>query len=539
MTQTPSNQPLATQIMRRKSVMESARTPHEQVWRECFDLSFPERGDGFYGERNDASALLAKRARLMDSTSTDGGLIMAAAFMDGGTPSNSRWFGLAAGQDTDEEKLWFDDAAETMFVNIHGSNFDAVGFEACLDMVAAGWFVLFIGEDRDGGYHFELFPIATTYIAASKPGGQPDTLIRLYDLTAEQAENDFGRDALPEKIRKALENNQPDTKFNFCQYIYPRSPESTGARAKNLAFGSCHVEMGSQHLVRESGYHECPFVAPRFAKLPNSDYAVGPMFRALPDVRQLNHLVGMENLNIDMAISGMWIAEDDGVLNPRTVKVGPRKIIVANSVDSMKSLSTGGNFEISFTKKADLQAAIRKTLMADQLSPQDGPVRTATEIHVRTQMIRKLLGPIYGRLQAEWYAPMINRCFGIAMRAGILRPPPQSLANRQYNVKFESPNAKAQKLEEVNAVETTVQAVGALAVAKQDPSVWDTIDTDEAISIIREGRGAPARIARSKDDIAAMREQRAKAQQQAQQQQQQAEMAQKTAPQMAKNMAEA
>jgi hypothetical protein len=37
----------------------------------------------------------------------------------------------------------------------------------------------------------------------------------------------------------------------------------------------------------------------------------------------------------------MWIAEDDGVLNPRTMKVGPRKVIVANSVDSMKPLDLG------------------------------------------------------------------------------------------------------------------------------------------------------------------------------------------------------
>ena len=142
-------------------------------------------------------------------------------------------------------------------------------------------------------------------------------------------------------------------------------------------------------------------------------------------------------------------------------------------------------------------------------------------------------------MQAEWYAPMIARCFGLAMRAGVLPPPPQSLAGRQYNVKFESPNAKAQKLEEVNAVETSLVAVGQIAEATQDPSVWDAIDIEESISVILEGRGAPARIGRSKDDIQAIRENRAKAQEQAQQQQQQAEMAQKMAPQMAKNMAPA
>lgn len=532
---------LATQIMRRKASLEQLRTPHEQLWRDCFDYSFPERGDGFYGEKSDASALQAKRARLMDSTSTDAGQILASAIMSGGTPSNSRWFGLSTGQDTDEEKRWFDECAETIFENIHGSNFDAVGFEACTDMIPAGWFVMFIDVDRDqGGYHFDLWSMASCYIAASKAGGLPDTLVRSYELSAEQAIKDFGEENVSEKVRKLVDDGKPDEKVKFCQSIYPRSAEPTGVRAKNLAFASCHVEVDSKHLVRESGFHECPFVAPRWSKLPNSDYAIGPMFRALPDVKQLNRLVYLEDTNLDMAVSGMWIAEDDGVLNPRTVKVGPRKIIVANSVESMKALKSGADFNLTFTKKESLQAAIRKTLMADQLAPQDGPVKSATEIHVRVQMIRQLLGPIYGRMQAEWYTPMINRCFGLAVRApGVLSPPPQSLAGRSYNVKFESPNAKAQKMEEVNAVETSLVTVGEIAMATQDPAVWDTIDIDASVSIILEGRGAPARVGRSKDDIQAIRDNRAKAQQQAQQQQQQADMAQKMAPQMAKNMAPA
>lgn len=532
---------LAAQIMRRKAALENLRTPHEQVWRDCFDYSFPERGDGFYNETSDASTLQAKRARLMDSTSTDAGQILAAALMGGGTPSNSRWFGMSTGQDSDEEKRWFDACSEIMFQNIHGSNYDAVGFECCLDIIPAGWFVLYIDTDREkGGYHFEEWPLATSWIASSKPGGLADTLVRTYELTAEQAVNDFGSDNVSEKVRKLVEDGKLDEKVKFCQSIYPRSAADTaGLRAKNMPFASCHIEVDSKKTVRESGYHECPFVAPRWAKLPNSDYAIGPMFRALPDTKQLNRLVYLEDTNADMAISGMWIAEDDGVLNPRTVKVGPRKIIVANSVDSMKPLQSGANFQLSFTKKEQLQAQIRKILMADQLAPQDGPVRTAYETHVRVQMIRQLLGPIYGRLQAEWYAPMINRCFGLAYRAGILPPPPQSIANRNFNVVFISPMAKAQKLEEVTAVESTIAGVAELAAAKQDPAVWDNIDVDEGIRIIADGRGAPSKLIRNMDDVATIRDQRAQAQQQAVQQQQAHEMAAPVMQQFAKNMATA
>lgn len=521
----------ATAILRRRDAMKSLRQAYELIWKDCYDLSFPERGDGFYGERSDGGAIMAKRAKLFDSTSTDSGQILAASMMSGGTPSNSRWLGLSAGQDTDEEKKWFDFSAQTIWENIHASNYDSEGFDACLDMVAAGWFVMYCDSPDEGGYEFQLLPTATSWISASKPSGRPDILVHEYELTAEQAVNKFGESKVSEKIRKAIADNKPDNKFRFIWSIFPRSSsETAGILAKNLPFSSRHVDCESKQIVKESGYHECPFWAPRWSKLQNTVYAVGPMQRALPDVKQLNRLVYLEDMNADIAISGMWIAEDDGVLNPRTVKIGPRKIIVANSVDSMKPLQSGANFNLSFTKKEGLQAAIRKILMADQLPPVDSPVRSATEFQLRIQQIRQILGPVFGRMQPEWYTPMVVRCFGLAYRAGILGQPPQSLANRNFRVVFNSPMAKNQKLEEVGAIETSLQSIGVLAQATQDPGVWDGIDKDEAVRMIVDGRGAPAKIMLSQEQIDAKREQRAQAQQQQQQQQQQAELAQKTVP---------
>jgi hypothetical protein len=91
--------------------------------------------------------------------------------------------------------------------------------------------------------------------------------------------------------------------------------------------------------------------------------------------------------------------------------------------------------------------------MADQLQPQDGPAMTATEVHVRVGLIRQLLGPIYGRLQAEYLAPLAERCFGLAYRAGIFGEAPQSLGGRNLKVKYNNPLARAQKMEDVAAIE--------------------------------------------------------------------------------------
>jgi hypothetical protein len=138
-----------------------------------------------------------------------------------------------------------------------------------------------------------------------------------------------------------------------------------------------HIEKDTRKLVREKGYHEQPVIAPRWLLIPNSVYPVGPVFDALPDIKSLNKAVEMSFANMDLAIAGMWIGEDDGVLNPRTLKVGPRKVVVANSVDSLKALEPPGKFELGAIEIQRLQRAIRKVLMADQLEPQPHRARMA------------------------------------------------------------------------------------------------------------------------------------------------------------------
>ncbi len=502
---------LGKRICERLAALKSDRSQHEQTWRECFDFTWPLRGEGFNAEANNAASAQTKRAKLVDSTGTDSARILASALMSGLTPANSRWFAITVDGANDEERQWLDMSADVIWQSIHSANFDAEAFESCMDAVAAGWFVLFVDYDTDEqgvpiGLKFEQFPLHTCYLAASKRGGRIDTLYREYRLTAEQALAEFGEDQLSENIRRAAAD-KPDDRFAFAHAIYPRKGKRPGAvLGRELPFASVHVELVGRRVVRESGYHEQPFAAPRWSRITGSQYAVGPVFDALPDIKQLNELATMELSAADLAVSGMWIAEDDGVLNPRTVKVGPNKIIVANSVDSMKPLTTGADFHVSFSMKSQLQASIRKVLMADQLQPQDGPAMTATEVHVRVGLIRQLLGPIYGRMQAEYLQPLVERCFGLALRAGVLPPMPRTLAGRDYAVTYQSPIARAQKLEDVAAMdrfEATLQAE--LAVK---PDVVDVYDFDKAAAKRGELLGVPADLMRNERQLRALRQAR-------------------------------
>lgn len=530
----------ASQLCKRLGELKSLRSPHEQVWRECFDFTHPIRGDGLSGQVMDAQQGMARKSRMLDGTATDSSRMLASAIMSGLTPSNSRWFELDVDGESEDERQWFDAAAGALWQNIHAANFDSEGYEACLDVVDAGWFALFIDEDRErGGLSFQQWALGGCYVASTRSDGVVDTIYREHQLTAEQAVAKFGEGAVSPDVVK-LAGSKPDEKLTFLHAIYPRTPYVAGARlAKNLPFASVVVEVKSKRVVRESGFHEFPVVVPRWLRLPNSSYGVGPVYDALPDIRQLNELKAMELAAADVAISGMWIAEDDGVLNPRTVKIGPRKVIIANSVDSMKALQTGSNFQLSDVMVTKLQAAIRKILMSDQLQPQDGPAMTATEVHVRVNLIRQLLGPIYGRLQAEYLRPLVERCFGLAYRAGVLGQAPQTMAGREFSVHYVSPMARAQRLEDVTAIQQLAQSVGELAQAKQDPTVWDTIDEAEAIRQVGEGLGVPAGVLRSAADQQQLKQARAQAQAQQQQQAQAQQMQQTMADAAAKKAAAA
>ena len=517
-------------LARRLDERVKDRTPHENVWRECFDHSWPLRGSGLQGSDFTAQNALDRKARLMHGIATEAGRTLAAAIVSGATPSSSVWALLKAAGSDDEGGRFLDAAGKAVHEEVHASSYDSYAFECAMDLVGAGWFVLYIDVDREiGGLTFEQWPLAGCFVLSSKPGGRIDTIFRRYTITAEQAVNEFGIDRVSPRVAKQYAA-EPDTKVTLCHAIYPRAIHVVEAKlAKNLPFASCHFEVDTRHELRESGYHEFPCVVPRWSLIPGTAYAVGPMMDALPDSRELNDFLRNDRQASAIAVSGMWIAEDDGVLNPRTIKVGAGKVIPANSVDSMKPLIPGSNWQLADARVSQYEAAIRRILMADQLQPQDGPAMTATEVHVRVGMIRQLLGPIYGRLQAEWLAPMVERCFGLMYRAGRFGMAPQSLGGSTLRVRYNNPLARAQKLEDVGAIERlnanvlTLANLGAAGITAANAAA-DIVDWDENVRAIVDGLGVPLKVSRTPERVQSLRDERAQQQQAAQQQAQQHEL---------------
>jgi hypothetical protein len=504
----------AADVFRRFESAKAERERHEPHWRDCYLYTHPMRSDGLLGREYDAVTAARELADLLDSTATDSANTLAANFQSGMTPANSRWFALDSGEESDEERQWFDMAADVCWQNIHNSNFDAEAFEGCLDLIDAGWFVLYVDEDRErGGLTFEQWPIGQCYLASTRSDGATDVVFRRYKIPAIAVVQEFG-DAASENVRK-LAQQKPNDLVELLRVIEPRKVYATNARmAKNLPIASCTYEVKTKTLLRESGYHEMPCIVPRWQKLPGSSYAIGPVSDVLGNARMLNKLMATTLDAADVAVSGMWLAVDDGVLNPKSIKIGPKKVVIAAEKDSLTPLQTGANFNLSFELVDRLQGAIRKGLMADQLQPQDKPDMTAYEVSVRVAMIRQLLGPRYGRLQSEYLRPLVERVFGLAFRAGALGAPPQSLVNRDFTVRYISPLARAQKQEDVNAMDRHEMSL--YQHAQMDPSALDGYRWDKARAKRAELLGVPADLILTADELAEVRAQKQEAQQEQQ-----------------------
>ncbi|WFP97513.1 portal protein [Acinetobacter sp. ANC 7201] len=521
--------------------LKMARAIHESHWADCYKYGAPERQQNFSSTQSNQSQRQDDRINLYDSTASDSVQVLVSMIMNGVTPSNAIWFkaqpdGIDDLSVLTEGERWLEDVCQFMWRNIHAANFDSESFETITDVVTAGWGVLYTDIDREagGGYVFESWHPGNCFIGSTRADGLINTIYREHEMTAEAMVNTYGEDNCHHTVVEQAKT-APDTKFTLLHVIQPRKSKGAGQIDKDMPFASTHLDFSNKHLLKESGYHEFPCSIPRLRRLPNSVYGNGQMSIALPDAKMANELMKTTINSAELQLGGMWIAQDDGVLNPHTVKIKARHIIIANDVNSMKRLDDGANFQIADYLLQNLQGGIRRKLMADQLPTIGTQQMTATEIHTRVELIRQMLGPMYGRLQTEYLQTILDRCFGLALRAGALGNPPEELQGRNLSFKFVSPMARSQRMEEVMATEQYVMSMSNMAAVKED--ILDNVDFDAVAVITGTGRGVPQNIMRTADKVQQLRQAKQEAQEKQAQAQQQAAMMDKAGDALAKGMA--
>jgi len=164
----------------------------------------------------------------------------------------------------------------------------------------------------------------------------------------------------------------------------------------------------------------------------------------------------------------------------------------------------------------DHQNRVRRGFYEDlflMLSTSDRRQITAREIEERHEEKLLALGPVLEQLNQDLLDPLIDITFNVLVKQGMIPEPPEELQGIDLKVEYISIMAQAQKLAGISGLERFAGMVGQMVQSTGDPSILDKVDADQFIDEYGDITGIPPRIIRPDEDVKAIREGRAKAQQ--------------------------
>jgi hypothetical protein len=505
------------QYRRLRSQMEEVRNRRDARWRTIERVILP--GTARF-QTSDTNKGQAETVDIIDNTATYAMRVMSAGMMSGMTSPSRPWFKLEA-PDKDLNKVvevrrWFADVETNLYAMFRNSNLYNALPISFLDLGAYGTHALGALEDDEEAVRFYPYPVGSYYLA-NNHRMVADTFAQDYQLTARQMLERFGKDNLSTVVRQAIDDGNWERPFDICQLI-TRNPEHDEGKlaAKYKRYRSCHWESSSREsddkFLSESGFDEFPVMTPRWSIVGNNVWGEAPAQDVLGDVKTLQSMHRKLLTALDKTINPPLVAPS----HVHLVNMLPGGITHADEREGQQSVRPlfQLHFDVSGVERqiAATQDRIRRGLFQDlflQLANDTRSNITAQEIIQRHEEKILMLGPVIERSSDELLAPIIDRCFPIALRRGMLPPPPAELQGVKIKIVFVSIMAQAQKLLGIGSVDRFLGTVGNMAQA--DPSVLDKINRDKAVDYYADALGVPPDMVRSDDEANVIRQQRAQA----------------------------
>ncbi|WP_299440063.1 portal protein [uncultured Rhodospira sp.] len=454
-------------LLRRYRAALGRRRHWEGPWRECYEYALPYRESAL----GDSPPGTPRGDRLFDGTAPDAVDQLAASMLAQLTPPWSRWFDLAAGADLSEDERarvapTLEHAAEVLRAQFAASNFAVEVHQAYLDLVTLGTACLAFEEAPPGepsAFRFAAVPMADVALDEG-PSGRLDTVFRRVRLSLPALRARYPGAVLPPDLEQRAAR-EPDLVLVVLECVVPdaRGYAYTALLAgtgDGAALGDGPAD-GTLDVLATGRFGVSPFLCFRWLKAPGEVYGRSPVMKALPDIKTANKVVELVLKNASIAVTGIWQADDDGVLNPATVRLVPGAIIPkAVGSSGLTPLRAAGDFDVSQLVLDDLRRRIRHALLADKLGQPDSPGMTATEVVHRAAEMARVLGASYGRLQSELLAPLVRRGLAILRRRGEI--PPIRLDGRLVDLSHASPLAQQQRMTDAQTTLTWIDAVRGL-----------------------------------------------------------------------------
>lgn len=519
-------------IIKRKQSLETVHTQWRGQWQDLGDYILPRKNNPHMENIHSPGRTMTDK--LFDSTAVHSNEILASSMAGSLTNQGMKWFSLKtrdeAMNNVHSIVMWLQDCTHRMHRAIQQSNFASEILEVYLDLGALGTGAMIMEEKppdmgRFAGVQFRACSIGE-YLIDEDGDGFVNTVFRTIPMTALQIASKWPKTV--STSMKRIAETQPDSMMTVLHAVFPRPGGGTGLSSKQLPFASYYIEVKERSILDEGGFHENPYAVPRWTKVSYEKYGRGPGHTALPDVKVLNKVKELSLKTWGKVLDPPMAIQHDGIVGSLRLTPGGINYTRGLPREVMEQMKIDARFDISQIKEEELRGSIRNIYWSNQLELQQGPQMTAQEVMVRYEMMQRLLGPTLGRLEAELLNPVVKRVFGIMMRAGAFLPPPQELdayvnQGGTLDIEYESPIARAQRSGDATAVQSVIEF--AAPMMEITPEILDNFDMDEVITMVSDVRGVPKKVMRAKEDVIALREERAAEQARIQKQEEMAMMA--------------
>jgi len=431
--------------------------------------------------------------KIFDETAVVGVQEFASRLQSGLVPNFARWADLIAGSEIPKEQRSevdkaLEDVTNYIFEIIQNSNFAQETHEAFLDLAVGTGCIQITEGDALNPILFTAVPLSQLYLDTG-PDDKIDHIFRERTLRASNIKIAYPKAKIPPELQRKLDSGKDEhiTLVDCTYRIYGSLDEEHqrcvfDPKTKDIYFEEKFTGVGSGQ-----------YIAFRWSKAAGEVYGRGPLMNAMPAIKTCNLVVQMTLENAQMAISGFYTMEDDGVVNPDTVQILPGTIIpVAPGSNGLRAIAPAGDFNVSQLILSDMRMNIRKALYNDMLGNPDKTPMSATEVAQRMTDLSRQIGAAFGRLSSEFVNPVLRRVIYILKKQGRINLP--TVNGREVKVRSTSPLAQAQAQQDIVVFDRFVE----LVQARFGPQLVNLlVKSEEASKYLADKFGVPERLLRS------------------------------------------
>ncbi len=501
------------EIKQRYDALWGIRKTVEQDWDLIEKFITPLRGGKFFQDQSSEHEIDWRRGRdVFDSTAILAANTLASSIHGSLTSPSIRWFDLRFRDDDlnieDAATEWLQKCSEIMWYALQDSDFNLEVNEAYQDLVCFGNSCIIEEAESEiewKGIDFTALPIREVYFEQDHKS-QIKHFFRRLEWTALQLVSKFG-DKVPERITEAAKQpGQADKKYTVIYAIYPRKGKEDVDTSKLLTpkqrpYESKYVLHDAAEPIGEvGGYYEMPAYLPRYQKTSGSMWGFGAGTIAISDVMTLNTMVEQRLSAAAKAIDPPSLVTERGLLSDLDLEAGG--LTVVRDINGAKPYESGARFDVAEALIMDLRNNINRMFLVDRLELKESPAMTATEVNARYDLMQRLLGPTFGRLQSDFLSPMLERTFKILMRAGQLPEMPeilQDVPSTEMDIEYIGPMGRAQKADMLGAMSQWMRDMAELG--ELYPELRMLPDAQAYGREMAKAANVPATIVRSQDEV--------------------------------------